>query len=568
MKKGIAVALSFLLAISCISISAYADDQTYNPGTYTATGIGRNAPVTLDVTFDENSITDIVINSSETPTIGGLALDLLKEEALEHQTSNLDAVSGATLSSFGFRSALADTIKQAGGDPGALEKYSRPAPEYVTEADVIVIGAGGAGLTAALTASEGGASVILLEKSGVVGGNMIAAQSGFNAADTPWQEGIDGTDSASFKEAQMNNDLVHEDLVDALVANSAPMAEWIASKGVELTPNERNPLQLTATANGTTTITVITALKAALDQTDILLYTDTCATELLQDESGRVIGVKATGLDGNDVEFYASKGVILATGGYGQDHDRVLKYRPDYADTITDETAPTTGDGLDMAEAAGAVLVDLGEINMHTHVLPGYGMLTSLYMPGGRQTTGIWVNKNAQRFLKEAFNNAGNVTAILEQPDGDAFMIFDEDGMNDTLRYLHDLGIVKSAESIEALAQKLGLDGTALAETVQKYNEDIADGVDDAFDKAGIEILDGDAFYGYRFKVGVHYFMGGVLIDPEAHVVNANGDPIPGLFAAGEVTGGVQGTTRVDGTGVGDSLTFGFVAGHSVLAEG
>lgn len=567
MKKLLALALCVLMLTACFTVGAAAEGQTFTPGTYTATGIGRNANLTLEVSFDETSITDINIIHSETPTIGGLALELLRNEALEHQTGELDAVSGATLSSFGFRAALADAIRQAGGDPSAVEKYSRPAQDFITEADVIVIGAGGAGLTAALTAYENGASVILLEKSGVIGGNIIAAQSGLNVADAAVQAGIEGTDKASFKAMQMNNDLVREELVDALVENSGAAADWIAAHGVDFTVSDREAHQITATKDGTTTITIVNALKAALDDTDIQLYTDTRATELIQDEAGRVVGVKATVRGGDEVSFHAAKGVVLATGGYGKDHERVLTYRPDYADTITDETAPTTGDGLDMATAVGGVLVDMGEINMHTHVLPNYGMLTSIYMPGGRQTTGIWVNKEGHRFLKEAFNNDGNVGIILSQTDGEAYMVFDEDGMNDTLRHLFELGIVRSAGSAEELGTKLGIDGEALAATITAYNEDIADGVDDAFGKQGIEILDGDTLYGYRFKVGVHYFMGGVLIDPEAHVVNADGEAIPGLYAAGEVTGGVQGTTRVDGTGIGDSLIFGYVAGNSVTAE-
>ena len=536
----------------------------YTPGTYTSSGIGRNANLTLEVSFDESRITDINIIHSETPTIGGMALDILKEEALEHQTSNLDAVSGATLSSFGFRSALANTIKQAGGDPSALEKYTRPVQDFVTEADVLVIGAGGAGLTAALNAYEGGASVIVLEKSGVIGGNFIAAHSGFNAADTDLHT-AEGTDAAAYKEKQMNNDLVREELVDALVENSGVAADWVADKGVELKQSERNPLMLEAVGSETTTIPIINAYKAALENTEINLYTDTRATELLQDESGRVIGAKALARDGSEVSFYATKGVILATGGFGQDHERVISYRPDYADTITDETAPTTGDGLDMASAVGAVLVDMGEINMHAHVLPGYGMLHSGYMPGGRQTTGIYVNKEGQRFMAEYFAN-DNVGILLNETDGDIYMIFDEDGMNDTLRHLEELGIVKAGETPEELAGKLGLNGEALSATISDYNEDVEDGVDDAFNKAAVDVLDG-RFYGYRFKVGVHYFMGGVLIDPQAHVVDADGQIIPGLYAAGEVTGGVQGTTRVDGTGIGDSLTFGYIAGHSVLAD-
>ena len=286
MKKLMSILLSVWMIVSCMAVG-FADEPAYTSGTYTAIGMGRNANLSLDVTFNEHAITDIQVSHVETPTIGGLALEILTEEALVHQTSNLDVISGATISSAGFKMALADTIKQAGGNAGQLEKYSRPAQDYQTEADVIVIGAGGAGLTAALTANENGASVILLEKSGVIGGNFIAAQSGVNAANAKIQQGIEGTDAVAFKEMQMNNDLVREKLVDALVDNSGAMADWLTSKGVEFTVQENNPIRLNATADGTTTITIVDALTRALEESAVQLYTDTRATELIQDENGK-----------------------------------------------------------------------------------------------------------------------------------------------------------------------------------------------------------------------------------------------------------------------------------------
>ena len=208
--------------------------------------------------------------------------------------------------------------------------------------------------------------------------------------------------------------------------------------------------------------------------------------------------------------------------------------------------------------------MNLDSIQTFPAVIPGYGMILPFNLPGGFVPDALYVNNQAQRFTAEGFEIPD---AILAQDKGEVFCIFDESGMNDGMKILLNNGIVVSGENASELAEKLGLDGAALQASIDAFNEDIADGTDDAFGRAeNLNPIEG-TLYGYRFGVGAHYFMGGLLIDEKTHVLNTEGKPISGLYAAGEVTGGFHGTFRVDGSGLGDSFTFGRIAGHTLAEE-
>lgn len=567
-RKTICAALSLALLAGC---GGSASSSLFQKGTYEAIASGRNGDVSLTVTFSDEKIESIEADHNETKGIGDTAIESLIETTVSTQAVP-DIISGATVSSQAFISALRDTITQAGADPDALTaSVSSEAREYQTEADIVVIGAGAAGMMAAVTASNNGKSVILLEKSSVTGGNTPAAANGINAADSKVQlENEEYTavnaSKEGLKEVQMQNDQARENLVEAYVNKSAEVIDWFTDQGVsfdvEISKDDRNAVQnnymLQATEDGSTGITLTNVVTAALKDTDVVLYTGVDAYELVMTDNA-VTGVKAVDTDGQDITFHAEK-VLIATGGFGHNNELIAEYNPALANCTTDEIAPTTGEGLMMALEVGAKAVDLGEIQTFPVVAEGYGMVTPNRLPGGFAVNAIVVNDNAERFTKEGFEIAD---AILSQPEGHAYMIFDESQMNDSLQTMVEGGYIFEADTAEELAEQLGLDPEALKTTVEAYNTDIEDGTDDAYGKENPVALTGK-LYGFRYGVGAHYFMGGILINEHAQVLDQDESPISGLYAAGEVTGGFHGTQRVDGSGIGDSFIFGRIAGEEM----
>ena len=557
-----------------------------NPGTYSATAVGRNGDVTVTATFSDTAITDIEVSHSETQSIGDAAIDQLTAAVLENQSLDLDAVSGATISSDAFKKALEDCVERAGGDVALLTSKAVSTAEVqydVTEADLIIVGAGGAGLTAAKAAADQGVSVILIEKSGVIGGNSLCSQVGINAAGSAVQEslGMEFATAELLKEAQMQWG-GRENLVDAYVENSGKAVDWLAEAlGVKFDgktgdkvdpadplasvgedhPSGSDLFMVKADADGYTANTLVNALNAAIQKAGVTLYVNTEATELVS-ENGAVTGVKAKAADDSEVVF-TGKAVLLATGGFGQNHDMVVQYRPDLQYAITDEMAPTTGDGIIMAEAIGAKTVDMAEMQLFPHVPVGDTWLAPMAMPGGFMTTSLFVNQDAQRYTTEGFDPS--IAGTLEQEH--AYVIFGESDMNDTLKHLEERGLVKSGDTAEALAAELGLDGAALQATIDKWNADCDAGQDSQFERQPFTLkkIEGK-LYGYAFGVGAHYMMGGVLINEKTQVLDQNENVIPGLYAAGEVTGGFHGSKRVDGSGTGDAFVFGYVAGNEIAA--
>ena len=585
MKKIFAIILAGgLMLVNAAGFTASVNFS--NPGTYSATSVGRNGDVTVTVTFSDTAITDIEVSHSETQSIGDAAINQLAASVLENQSLDLDAVSGATISSDAFKKALEDCVEQAGGDVALLTSKAVSTAEVrydVTDADLIIVGAGGAGLTAAKAAADQGVSVILIEKSGVIGGNSLCSQVGINAAGSAIQEalGMEFATAELLKEAQMQWG-VRENLVDAYVENSGKAVDWLAETldvtfdgktGDKVDPE--NPLasvgedhpsgsdlfMVKADANGYTANTLVNALNAAIQKAGVTLYVKTEATELVT-ENGAVTGIKAKASDGSEVVF-TGKAVLLATGGFGQNHEMVVQYRPDLQYAITDEMAPTTGDGIMMAEAVGAKTVDMAEMQLFPHVPVGDTWLSPMAMPGGFMTTSLFVNQDAQRYTTEGFDPS--IAGTLQQEH--AYVIFGESDLNDTLKHLEDRGLVKSGDTAEALAAQLGLDGAALQATIDKWNADCDAGQDSQFERQPFTLkkIEGK-LYGYAFGVGAHYMMGGVLINEKTQVLDQDENVIPGLYAAGEVTGGFHGSKRVDGSGTGDAFVFGYVAGNEIAS--
>ena len=568
MKKLLSLLLCLSLALT--GLAALADD-------YTGEAMGRNDLVEVTVTYADGKIEAIAAEHAETPGIGDIEIARLTEEVVANQTLNIDATAGATMSHDAFLAAVEQALTAAGADVEALkggEAVAVAGTEYgVTAADIIIVGGGAAGMTAAVTANEKGASVILLEKSGVLGGNTVCSANGINAFDSQVQLASEAYQNAptSFEdiEALHMNDLNRKELVDAFISASGETIDFYSSLGVDFVPDiqddarnsSQNYYMLKPADGSSTAITMINAIEKKLADTGVIVYKNTEAVSLIQDETGKVVGVNAVATDGSALQF-TGKAVLLATGGFGQNQELLGQVNPSLALAITDEIAPTTGQGLLMAQAIGADAVDLGEIQTFPSVIPGSGMFFSFGLWRGGEA--VYVNVHGERFAKEEFEMG---PAILAQDTGLVYGIFDQDSYNPGMHgSLIEKGFMFSAETPEELAGKLGIPADALAATIAKWNEDALNGgTDTVYGRENITEISG-TLYGYKAGVGAHYFMGGLLINPDTQVLDTEGNPIPGLYAAGEVTGGLHGRQRVDGTGLGDSFTFGRIAGN-VIAD-
>ncbi len=569
MKKWVSCLLSLALVLS----GAVALAEGFAAGTYTGTAQGFGGDVTATVTLSETEITDIqVVGDQETDGLGSVAIEQLPPKMLEVQSPNVDVMSGATVTSNAIIEAVTAALSQAGVDASALvpkEAEDKALEEQTLEADVVVIGAGGAGMTAAITAHEAGKEVILLEKMPYAGGNTTKSTGGMNAAETSVQAELGIEDSVqTFIDDTMTggknvNDLA---LVTTMAENSAEAIDWLASIGA--------PLPEVSFSGGATNKRIhrpeggaavgpylVEKLLAKIGEDEISLLYNTEATELIV-EDGAVTGVKATG-DGISYTINA-KAVVLATGGFGANLEMCAEYNPDLAGFVTTNSPCATGDGIKMAEAAGAATVDMEQIQIHPTVYQATSLMVTESVRGGGA---ILVNASGERFIDEMETRDVVSAAEIAQEGGYAYLVFDQaqrDNLSAIDSYVSN-GLTVQADTIEDLATQMGVDAANLQATVEAWNKAVAEQNDEAFGRTtGMDVdISVAPFYAIQIAPGIHHTMGGVKIDTTASVISVDGEPIPGLFAAGEVTGGVHGANRIGGNAVADIIVFGRIAGQS-----
>lgn len=569
MKKWVSCLLSLALVLS----GTVALAEGFAAGTYTGTAQGFGGDVTATVTLSETEITDIqVVGDQETDGLGSVAIEQLPPKMLEVQSPNVDAMSGATVTSNAIIEAVTAALSQAGVDASALvpkEAEDKALEEQTLEADVVVIGAGGAGMTAAITAHEAGKEVILLEKMPYAGGNTTKSTGGMNAAETSVQAELGIEDSVqTFIDDTMTggknvNDLA---LVTTMAENSAEAIDWLASIGA--------PLPEVSFSGGATNKRIhrpeggaavgpylVEKLLAKIGEEEISLLYNTEATELIV-EDGAVTGVKATG-DGISYTINADA-VVLATGGFGANLEMCAEYNPDLAGFVTTNSPCATGDGIKMAEAAGAATVDMEQIQIHPTVYQATSLMVTESVRGGGA---ILVNASGERFIDEMETRDVVSAAEIAQEGGYAYLVFDQaqrDNLSAIDSYVSN-GLTVQADTIEGLASEMGVDAANLQATVETWNKAVAEQNDEAFGRTtGMDVdISVAPFYAIQIAPGIHHTMGGVKIDTTASVIGVDGEPIPGLFAAGEVTGGVHGANRIGGNAVADIIVFGRIAGQS-----
>ncbi|HHW92333.1 MAG TPA: flavocytochrome c [Firmicutes bacterium] len=463
---------------------------------------------------------------------------------------------------------LALTGCQQPGEPAGVEAE-------VVETDVVVIGGGGAGLAAAVTAGEHGAEVILLEKMPMLGGNTLRSGCAYNAVDPERQskQGIEDSIDLHFQHTYEGGDKKGDpELIRILVENALDGLHWLESLGCEfkdevytvlgaLWPRSHTNVEPLGTG-------YISALENGAKEQGVEIYLETKAEELLL-EDGRITGVRAVDSDGKELIFKARKGVVLATGGFAANVEMRSQYNPKLGPEIPTTNHPgATGDGILMAEQVGAEFVGMEYIQLLPTGDPENGSLAGWLAPGVDQM--IYVNKEGKRFVAEDERRDVMTNALFEQTDAwmyvvsDAKSVWEVTSFGETEEQLVEMGKVLKADTLEELAEKIDVPADALVETVARYNEAVENNHDPDFGKELLGYkIDEPPFYASPRVPTVHHTMGGVKIDTEAKVIGKDGNPIPGLYAAGEVTGGIHGTNRLGGNAIADIIVFGRIAGES-----
>lgn len=627
-KKLTTIVLAVVLVAALIGCQVAAGQGTYKPGTYESEVPGHNGPIKVAVTFDRDAITEIkVISHSETEGIGTTVFERLPGEIIKHQSLGVDTLSGATITSRALINAVAGAVDKAGGNSRALRAKTiekTPGPKITKTADVIIVGGGGAGMAAGVSAVENGASVILIEKNAFIGGNTLVSGGAWNAvnpelaAKTPAAAGLDvklreflemdenelpaewrptlrtlkdqirtylaGDTTMMFDSVELHMLQTYLagkrqaldgrtvegkfEFIEIMCRESLATQKWLSETvGSEFTNELSEPVgALWKRANSPKSRWNDYFVKPARYITnnggEILL--ETTGKELIV-ENGRVVGVMAEMKDGTPVELRANKGVILATGGFAGNRDMVAKYNEYWAEIdpniLTTNLRTATGDGILMAQAVGADVTDMGFTQLmpigwfHTGLLAFGGGSNVMYItPEGKR----FVNEYAERDVisKGAIEN-GWAFYELKTLGSDPFPPADA---------AEESAVVFIADTLDEIAEKIGCDPEVLKAEVAKYNTYVEQGYDPDFGKTSFTHKVEPPYVARKMKPSLHHTMGGLVIDTDCHVLDTYGQIIPGLYAAGEVVGGIHAGNRVGGNALADIFVFGRIAGANAAA--
>ena len=620
MKKLTKVLIAGLLAIS---MTACSNTNKASSQTLEGSAQGFSSEIKVAVTVDDGNVISAieVLESAETDGIGEKALPVMVEKVVGANSLDVDAVSGATVTSTAFLAAVENALSNGGiskDDLGAKEA-TNTASEETKDVDVVVVGAGGAGMTAAITAAQQGKSVIIVEKADIVGGNSSRATGGMNAAKTVYQdentfEEQSGVEKmlASAKESYPElaeltatvekqyadyqadpqgyfdspelfmldtlvggKNLNDHDLVKTLVDNSADAIDWLGSLEAPIALTDvssfggasvkriHRPLDADGKVLSVGSY-MVPLLEENCEKLGVEILKGTTADAIIMSD-GAATGVTAS--SASTKYTINAKSVVLATGGFAGNLEMVVEYKPDLAGFITTNAATITGDGIKMAEAVGAGLVDMEQIQIHPTV---HQETSALITEGLRGDGAILVNQEGKRFCDEVGTRDAVSAAELAQTGGYAYLIVDQkmvDASSVIAGYITK-GLTIGGGDVKELAAAIGCDEATLAATLETWNAAVAAQNDAEFGRTSFaEALDTAPYYAIKIAPGVHHTMGGVMINTNAEVLTAEGEVIPSLYAAGEVTGGVHGANRLGGNAVADIVVFGRIAGNSAAAN-
>ena len=587
MEKWRISAMIFMIALMSVTVMSCKKDNTvsYKAGTYQGAGQGLHGPVEVEVTLTKNAIKEIkVTGHSETPGLSDPVMNQIPGQIIENQSLSVDNISGATYAFNGLMDAVSDALTKAGADVEALKSaaVSKSEAEDVSkEADVVIIGAGGAGLSAAVAAVETGVKVIVLEATPIIGGNTLRGEATYNTADAERQGPMGIEDSAeNHYEQTMKGgySINNPDLVKTMTSKALDGLHWLESYGLEFKPEVFTPIggmwqrghQVVVEEGIPGGTAFIGVLKKAVEAKGAEIITNARATKLIK-ENGRVVAVEAD-YNGGTLTVKAGKAVVITTGGFAANSELASKYDTRVKPGMKTSNAPSsTGDGIVLAEGAGAALVDMDKIQIHPLGDPTAGGVADFIGQWMGAEYYVFVNKEGKRFVSETEKRDVMANAEIAQEGSTMYLLVDSSGVTpEWMNNINDLierGQSVKADTIAELAEKIGVNPENLQATIDEYNT-VVETKNDPYGKTLFKTpFATPPYYASQRVPTMHYCMGGVKINTDAQVIDVDGNVIPGLYAAGEVTGGVHGGNRLGGNSFPDITVFGRIAGANAAQE-
>ncbi|WP_343529188.1 flavocytochrome c [Yokenella regensburgei] len=542
-------------------------DAKFKPGLFVETVQDDSRELVVNVSLENDRIADIVLAGEPAQSVEfTTSFEEIRERILTANTPHVDAITGATSQSEAVKKAVAKAMVKSSKALAAEEGCATDTPKQY---DVVVIGSGGAGLSAAIQAHDDGARVLIVEKMPTIGGNTIKASAGMNAAETRFQrvKGIEDSKALFYAETlKGGKNKNNPQLLQRFVENAPEAIEWLATRGImlnDITTTGGMSIDRTHRPRDGSAVGgyLISGLVRNVTRRGIDVMLDTSVDEILLTE-GEVSGVRLLN-DEQEQITVQTRSVVVATGGFSANSAMVVKYRPDLAGFVTTNHKGATGGGIALLEQIGAGTVDMGEIQIHPTVEQNTSYLISESIRGGGA---ILVNQQGNRFFNEMETRDKVSASIIALPEHYAYIVFDEHvrAKNKAADEYIAKGFVTSASSPRALAAKLGMDEHAFLATLERYNGFVEKQHDDDFGRTTAlrNPINEGPFHAIRIAPGVHHTMGGVTITTEAEVLNTEQQAIPGAYAAGEVVGGIHGGNRIGGNAVADIIIFGTLAGH------
>lgn len=559
MKKRL---ISVISALSLLFTASYGAEVE-------GVGKGYKGDIKVGVTYEGNEIKEVKVLEHQETNFTKRAMKEITKNIVATQNVDVDNVAGATYTSEGIKEAVKSAIATAGI---VLNSKSAVKEEKValtdTTTDVVVVGGGGAGLTAAISAKEKGVNVILVEKMAMLGGNTNYATAGINAANSKLQQKLGIEDSSelfyqdTLKGGKNKN---NPELLKTMTDRSGDIITWLVDRGADLTEVTYTGGQSVKrihrpTGGKAVGPMIVETLGNVAEKEGIDIRLESSVKEILKD-GDKVVGVKVE--HKGEVYTIHAKAVVMATGGFGANSKMVAKYKPELKDFGSTNSPAITGEGIAMVESVGGTLVDMTEIQTHPTVVHHN---TAMITEAVRGEGAILVNRKGERFINELETRDVVSKAELAQDGKSAFLVFDE-SIREKLGAINNYikkGYAISGNSLDELAEKIGVDKKNLNATMNKYNEYVKAGKDTEFNKNILPRELGKApFYAIEVSPAVHHTMGGVSINSSAEVLTADGKVIKGLYAAGEITGGVHGANRIGGNAMTDITVFGNIAGNN-----